>query len=114
MSRIRMKKEGMFKYACVVCPNILKKINKLSEVARNCTTRFCEAIANKRNDVEDYVDVCYNKETYLKGPVANQVPEAPQQTENAVTQQTENAATQQTDGFDALQPTQASQNAPIS
>ncbi|KAG8364567.1 hypothetical protein BUALT_Bualt18G0010800 [Buddleja alternifolia] len=66
MSRIQMKKEGMLKYACVVCPNILKKINKQSEVARNCTTRFCGAIANKRNDVEDYVDVCYKKEAYLK------------------------------------------------
>ncbi|KAG8371286.1 hypothetical protein BUALT_Bualt13G0071700 [Buddleja alternifolia] len=144
MSRIQMKKEGMFKYVGVVCPNILKKINKQSEVARNCTTRFrggmefevdhlldkyvvdldrktctcgmyqlnrypcCYAyatIANKRNDVEDYVDVCYKKKTYLKGPVADQVPEAPQQTKNATTQQI--------DGFDAPKPTQASQSAPI-
>ncbi|KAG8383816.1 hypothetical protein BUALT_Bualt04G0053200 [Buddleja alternifolia] len=222
-----MKKEGMFKYVGVVCPNILKKINEQSEVVRNCTARFCggmefevdhlldkyvvdldrktctcgmyqlngypcchayATIANKRNDVEDYVDVCYKKETYLKvyeymihvvpgqrdyiktnypplrapaikrkrgrpkkarmrgpgeglnstrkglthtcknclemshnkgsctnpthpnsklykGPVVDQVPEAPQQTENA--------ATQQTDGFDAPQPTQASQSVPI-
>ncbi|KAG8385590.1 hypothetical protein BUALT_Bualt03G0061000 [Buddleja alternifolia] len=227
MSRIQMKKEWMLKYAGVVCPNILKKVNKQSEVARNCTARFCggqefevdhlldkyvvdldrktctcgmyqlngypcchayAAIANKRNDVKDYVDVCYKKETYLKvyeymihvvpgqrdyiktnypplraptikrkrgrpkkarmrgpgeglnstmnglthacknclemghnkgsctnpthpnsklyrGPVADEVPKAPQQTENP--------ATQQSAGFDAPQPTQTSQSAPI-
>ncbi|KAG8377164.1 hypothetical protein BUALT_Bualt09G0140000 [Buddleja alternifolia] len=105
MSRIQMKKEGMLKYAGVVCPNIFKKINKQSKVARNCTTRFCggmefevdhlldkhvvdldrktctcgmyrlngylcchvyAAIANKRNDMEDCVDVCYKKKTYLQ------------------------------------------------
>ncbi|KAG8377175.1 hypothetical protein BUALT_Bualt08G0000700 [Buddleja alternifolia] len=90
MSRIQIKKERMLNFAGVVCPNILKKINKQSTIARNCTARFCGgmefevdhlldkyavyldrktcicAIANKRNDVEDYVDVCYKKETYLK------------------------------------------------
>ncbi|KAG8377309.1 hypothetical protein BUALT_Bualt08G0019900 [Buddleja alternifolia] len=157
-------------YAGVVCPNILKKINKQSEVARNCTARFCggmefevdrlldkyvvdldrktctcgmyqlngypcchayAAITNKRNDVEDYVDVCYKKETYLK-VYEYMIHVVPGQRDYIKTNypplrapaikrkrgrpkkaRMRGPATQQTDGFDAPQPTQASQSAPI-
>ncbi|KAG8366979.1 hypothetical protein BUALT_Bualt16G0024700 [Buddleja alternifolia] len=184
MSRIQMKKEGMLKYAGVefeVDHLLDKYVVDLDK--KTCTCGMYQlngypcchayaAIANKRNDVEDYVDFCYKKETYLKvyeymihdvpgqrdciktnypplraltikrkrsrpkkarrglgdglnstrkglthtckivwrraiikDLVVDEVPEAPQQTKNA--------ATQQSAGFDAPQPTQASQSAPI-
>ncbi|KAG8367464.1 hypothetical protein BUALT_Bualt16G0074800 [Buddleja alternifolia] len=36
MARIQIKREGMERYTRVVCPNILKKIEKQRELSRNC------------------------------------------------------------------------------
>ncbi|XP_012844341.1 PREDICTED: uncharacterized protein LOC105964362 [Erythranthe guttata] len=39
-SRIQTKKAGMEKYEGSICPNILKKINKSQQLARNCFPRW--------------------------------------------------------------------------
>ncbi|KAL0373574.1 UNVERIFIED_CONTAM: hypothetical protein Sradi_3273100 [Sesamum radiatum] len=41
MTRLQYKRLGMEKYEGIVCPNMLKKINKQGKLARHCFSRWC-------------------------------------------------------------------------
>ncbi|KAG8388130.1 hypothetical protein BUALT_Bualt02G0093900 [Buddleja alternifolia] len=53
MRRIQEKREGMERYAGDICPNILKKINKKTELTRNCWARWCGGLEFEVNHLLD-------------------------------------------------------------
>ncbi|KAL0370632.1 UNVERIFIED_CONTAM: hypothetical protein Sangu_0381300 [Sesamum angustifolium] len=63
MTRLQHKRFGMEKYEGIVCPNVLKKINKQGKLLLDIALA---AIADMRHQIEDYVDSSYKKPTYLK------------------------------------------------
>ncbi|KAG8373315.1 hypothetical protein BUALT_Bualt11G0011200 [Buddleja alternifolia] len=66
MTRIQIKRQGMEKYAGIVCPNILKKIEKQREIVGYPCCHVVASIASLRLDIENYVDDCFKKDTYLR------------------------------------------------
>ncbi|KAG8379367.1 hypothetical protein BUALT_Bualt07G0081200 [Buddleja alternifolia] len=80
--RIQTKKEEMERYKGVVCPNILKKLEKQRFESRHYSAHYgdngkyelmgypcCHAIAvcnYHRLEAEDFVDDCLKKDTYLR------------------------------------------------
>ncbi|XP_012837640.1 PREDICTED: uncharacterized protein LOC105958177 [Erythranthe guttata] len=65
-TRIQTKKAGMEKYAGTICPNILRKINKSQQLARNCYPRWCgnEEFEVDANGVRYVVDLAKRECTF--------------------------------------------------